>query len=138
VWGSSPDLSDTAGPYGADPVENKLLSDFSSQVPDTSESLELEFLVITAIPDLAQLGVVAARGLLRAGAGGGTTRLYRAVSHGEFDQLMKTGKFAAGPNSLGGKFFAESAEHAAQWGERLQGTGNHRIITADVPTSVAD
>jgi hypothetical protein len=48
------------------------------------------------------------------------------------------GKFAEGPNSLGGKFFAETAEHAAQWGERLQGAGNYRIITADVPTSVAD
>jgi hypothetical protein len=80
-----------------------------------------------------------ARGALpaaRAGAGG-TTRLYRAVSHAEFGELMKTGKFAAGPNSLGGKFFAESAEHAAQWGERLQGAGNYRIITVDVPTSAA-
>jgi hypothetical protein len=31
-----------------------------------------------------------------------------------------------------------AAEHAAQWGERLQGAGNYRIITADVPTTAAD
>ena len=39
--------------------------------------------------------------------------LYRAVSEGEFQQLMRTGKFEATPSSLEGKFFAESAEDAA-------------------------
>jgi hypothetical protein len=39
--------------------------------------------------------------------------LYRAVSEGEFQQLMRTGKFEAVPSSLEGKFFAESAEDAA-------------------------
>jgi hypothetical protein len=47
--------------------------------------------------------------------------LYRAVSEGEFHQLMRTGKFEAVPSSLEGKFFAESAEDAAQWGDMLEG-----------------
>jgi hypothetical protein len=47
--------------------------------------------------------------------------LYRAVSEGEFQQLMRTGKFEAVPSSPEGKFFAESAEDAAQWGEMLEG-----------------
>jgi len=88
--------------------------------------------------------ILVAEGLLRIGtwiagrgAASGVTRLYRAVGPAEFEQLMKTGKFAAGPNSLGGKFFAETAEHAAAWGEKMMGTGNFRIITADVPTRAA-
>jgi hypothetical protein len=68
----------------------------------------------------------------------GTTTLFRAVSEAEFKQLMTTGKFAAGPNSLGGKFFAETAEHAAKWGEAMMGKGGFRIIQADLPTSAAD
>ncbi len=55
-WGPAPDVSDTAGPFGQAPVENKLLSEAAAQIPDTSESLELEFAVITAIPDVAALG----------------------------------------------------------------------------------
>ena len=51
---------------------------------------------------------------------------------------MQTGRFATSQNSLGGKLFAESAEHAAQWGERLQGAGNYRIISAELPTSTAN
>lgn len=69
---------------------------------------------------------------------GGVTKLFRAVSEGEFKQLMSTGKFAAGPNSLGGKFFAETAEHAGKWGEAMMGKGNFRIIEAELPTSAAD
>ncbi len=30
------------------------------------------------------------------------TKLYRAVSHGEYDNLMKTRQFSQGPNSMGG------------------------------------
>jgi RHS repeat-associated protein len=79
----------------------------------------------------------AAGGVARAG-GGGSTTLFRAVSEAEYQQLMQTGRFAAGPNSLGGKFFAESAADAARWGDALQGAGNYRIISAELPTSAAD
>lgn len=41
---------------------------------------------------------------------------------------MATNVFKAGPNSLGGKFFAESAEDAAQWGDKLEGAGNYKVI----------
>jgi hypothetical protein len=63
--------------------------------------------------------------------------LYRAVSEGEFHQLMRTGKFEAVPSSLEGKFFAESAEDAAQWGERLKGASHDRIVQVALPARVA-
>ena len=40
--------------------------------------------------------------------------------------------------SLGGKFFAESVENAATWGDALYGSGNFRIIQATIPTGVAN
>ena len=67
-----------------------------------------------------------------------TVTLYRAVSEGELQQLMRTGKFEAVPSSLEGKFFAESAEDAAQWGEVLDGSGHYRIVEVDFPISVAN
>jgi hypothetical protein len=66
------------------------------------------------------------------------TSLYRAVSLTEYKQLMQSGAFQAGPNSLGGKFFAESAEHAAQWGTTMDGAGNFKVIEAQFPKSTAD
>src|SRR5262245_49175113 len=63
--------------------------------------------------------------------------LYRAVSEGEFQQLMRTGKFEAVPSSLEGKFFAESAEDAAWWGEMLEGASRYRIVEIALPASVA-
>jgi RHS repeat-associated protein len=68
----------------------------------------------------------------------GTTTLFRAVSHAEFEQIMKTGTFQAGRNSVGGKYFAESVEDAARWGEKLEGKGNFRIIDAQIPTVKAN
>ena len=66
-----------------------------------------------------------------------TVTLYRAVSEAEWQQLIRTGKFEAVPSSLEGKFFAESAEDAAQWGEMLEGTSHYRIVEVVLPTSVA-
>jgi RHS repeat-associated protein len=91
------------------------------------------------------VGLFAAGGglgrLNRVGAGSaveGTTTLYRAVGEAEFEQVMRTGTFQAGPNSLGGKWFAESAEHAAQWGQLLEGKGAFKIIDAKIPTVQAE
>lgn len=67
-----------------------------------------------------------------------TTTLYRAVSEAEFAQLQQTGKFQAGPNSLGGKWFVESAEDAAKWGDILNGKGASRIVETTLPKSTAD
>jgi hypothetical protein len=50
---------------------------------------------------------------------------------------MRTGKFEVVPSSLEGKFFAESAEDAAQWGEMLEGASHYRIVEIALPASVA-
>ena|SRR6266508_4095403 len=63
--------------------------------------------------------------------------LSRALSEGEFQQLMRTGKFAAVPRSLEGEFFAESAEDAAEWGEMLEGVSHSRIVEVALPARVA-
>ncbi|TAN35303.1 MAG: hypothetical protein EPN23_11340 [Verrucomicrobia bacterium] len=90
-----------------------------------------------AIPPLgmAEEGLV---GLRAIAAESEMTSLYRAVSPAEYEQLMKSGTFQAGPNSLGGKFFAESAEHAAEWGTKMDGAGNFKVIEAQFPKSTAD
>lgn len=67
-----------------------------------------------------------------------TTTLYRAVGHEEFEQIMRTKTFEAGTNSLGGKWLAESAEHAEQWGQKLEGEGGFRIVDTKIPTVQAD
>jgi len=45
------------------------------------------------------------------------TRLFRAVSEQEFQQLMETGKFQITGASVEGKYFATTMENAAAWGE---------------------
>jgi hypothetical protein len=67
-----------------------------------------------------------------------TVTLYRAISEVEWQQLMHTGKFEAVLSSLEGKFFAESAEDAAQWGEMLEGAGRYRIVEVDLPACMAN
>jgi hypothetical protein len=51
---------------------------------------------------------------------------------------MRTGKFEAVPSSLEGKFFAESPEDAAQWGEMLEGASHYRIVEIALPAGVAE
>lgn len=67
-----------------------------------------------------------------------TTTLFRAVSPGEATDALANG-FRPGPNSYSmGKFFAETPEHAAQWGKALEGEGNFQILKAEFPKSTAD
>jgi RHS repeat-associated protein len=72
------------------------------------------------------------------GAARGTTTLYRAVSEAEALSVSATGNFSVGPNSLGGKWFAETLEHARQWGDLLNGKGASRILEVKLPKSGAD
>jgi hypothetical protein len=65
-------------------------------------------------------------------------KLYRAVSEAEFQDLNLTGKFREVSSSLEGKWFAETAEDAAQWGNALEGRGNYRIIEVNIPTQIAE
>jgi hypothetical protein len=67
-----------------------------------------------------------------------STKLYRAVSEAEFQDLTQNGAFQSGPSSLEGKWFAESADDAAKWGDALQGPGNYRIIEVEFSAEVAE
>lgn len=69
------------------------------------------------------------------------TRVYRAVSQAEYKDILKTGQLRQGPNSLEGKWFADSLE-----GARAFATGNgrtpalfphgqYRLIEVDVPNN---
>jgi hypothetical protein len=66
------------------------------------------------------------------------TPLYRAVSIAEYVQLMETGRFTLVGSSAEGKYFAESVEHAAEWGERLLGQGKYRIIEVILAEELAN
>lgn len=68
----------------------------------------------------------------------GSTVLYRAASEAEAVSVRATGKFSAGPNSLGGKWFAETLEQAERWGDLLNGRGASRILEVRLPNSTAD
>ena len=68
-------------------------------------------------------------------ARGGTTTLYRAVSPAEAAQVLENGTFQAGANSLGGKWFATTAEHAAAWGRAMYGSQPFTVLEAQIPTS---
>lgn len=51
---------------------------------------------------------------------------------------MSTGKFNAGQNGLGVKFFAENYDNAVTWGDKLNGVGNSRIIEVRIPNKTAN
>jgi len=65
----------------------------------------------------------------------GCTRVYRAVSEAEYQQILRTGRFEVGPNSMEGKWFADSLDGAAAHGRALEGSGSFRLIEADVPNN---
>ena len=57
------------------------------------------------------------------------------MSEAEYQQILKTGRFEVGPNSVEGKYFADTVEGAMGHGEALHGPGNFRIVEADVPNN---
>lgn len=65
------------------------------------------------------------------------TKLYRAVSEAEFQDLIQNDAFHSVPSSLEGKWFAESTDDAVKWGDLLQGPGNYRIIEVELSNEVA-
>lgn len=66
----------------------------------------------------------------------GHTRVYRAVSEAEFQDILQVGHFRKGSNSFEfGKWFADSPEGAKLHGDALMGVGKYRIIEADVPSN---
>lgn len=83
------------------------------------------------------IGLVAGGGLGSVGKNG-TTTLYRAVSEAEAVSIGATGRFSAGQNSLGGKWLAETVEHAKQWGDALNGPGLSKLMEVKLPKPIAD
>jgi RHS repeat-associated protein len=67
-----------------------------------------------------------------------TTTLYRAVSEAEAAQVRTTGQFEAGTNSLGGKWFAETKDHAKRWGDLLNGEAKSIILETKISKTQAD
>jgi hypothetical protein len=67
------------------------------------------------------------------GQPGTLTRVYRAVSEEEYQQIVTTGVFETVPQGCEGKHFADTAVGARRFGEALFGAGRFRIVKADVP-----
>ena len=66
------------------------------------------------------------------------TTLYRAVARAEAEELALTGTFRGGGLAqMTGKFFAESAEHAAEWGRRFYKDDKFYIVAIRLRTSAA-
>lgn len=65
-------------------------------------------------------------------------KLYRAVDTVEFSDLQQTGSFRPGGNSVVGKYFAETPEHAAQWGKLMIRDGNYKVVQAEVSGNVSN
>lgn len=68
-------------------------------------------------------------------------KLYRAVSEAEFQDVMSSGQFRVVPGSLEGKWFAERADDAREWGRRFartSGIPHDRIVEAEVDSATAD
>ncbi len=84
----------------------------------------------------ARGGDDAVRGIIEYGTDDAVA-LFRHVSPGELMNIQATGAFRPGINSLDGKWFAETAEHARQWGDTLSG-GIGEVVTTNVPRDIAD
>ncbi|WP_275382092.1 hypothetical protein [Xenorhabdus bovienii] len=56
----------------------------------------------------------------------------------EYDELIKTGKWAGGNGSMEGKWFAESYKDAVTWGHRMGHGGDFRVVQIHVPDRVAN
>jgi hypothetical protein len=82
--------------------------------------------------DVAGSQIVVATGVAAKSADDGVD-LFRHVSPDELADIGKNG-FRPGAGSLDGKWFAESGEHAAEWGRVLNG-GNGSVVKVRAPTS---
>lgn len=68
----------------------------------------------------------------------GIISLFRAVGIKEVEQIRATGRFAPSPVSMNGKWFAETPQDAARWGQLLEGPGKYIVVEAEMPARVAD
>ena len=63
----------------------------------------------------------------------GHSRAYRAVSEAEYQDIIASGQLRQGPNSMEGKWFADSLEGVHLHSDALHGPGNYRIMEVDIP-----
>ncbi|MEI8366946.1 MAG: hypothetical protein WCJ31_00820 [Planctomycetia bacterium] len=61
------------------------------------------------------------------------TRVFRAVGEDEYHDIVSTGRLREGPNSLEGKWFADSLDGAIAHGKALFPDGRFRLVEVDVP-----
>jgi hypothetical protein len=61
------------------------------------------------------------------------TRVFRAVGEDEYQDIVSTGRLREGPNSLEGKWFADSLDGAIAHGRALFPDGRFRLVEVDVP-----
>jgi hypothetical protein len=98
--------------------------------------LRPDYGTMIAIGSLGAGYLAAGRGLVASSqAPQGYTRAYRAVSEAEYQNILRTGRFNPHPNSLEGRWFADTLEGARAHGRALYPNGNFRIIQADVPNN---
>ena len=64
-------------------------------------------------------------------------KLYRAISHAEYESLQSEGLFQEGPNSMSGKWFAESLEHAHAWGKHMTFDPSYVVVELLLEDDVA-
>lgn len=93
--------------------------------------------VMAAPMGIAAAGMLPARFAAPQAVRQGHTRVYRAVSEAEYQDILKSGQLRQGPNSLEGKWFADSLEGARLHGDDLFPNGDFRLIEVDIPDSAS-
>lgn len=63
--------------------------------------------------------------------------LHRAVSEYEADSVLYTRRFLARYGEMEGKWFADQADDAREWGQRLYRDEPFRVVETHVPREVA-
>ncbi|MBI1754598.1 MAG: Ig-like domain-containing protein [Acidobacteria bacterium] len=87
-------------------------------------------LIVSAAAALGAGGLMAAE---MSAAAEETTMLYRAMSPAEFSNVAGTGEFFGQEGvSMGGKWFATTAENAATWGEKMFVDTGYRVLGVEV------
>jgi hypothetical protein len=64
------------------------------------------------------------------------TILYRVVSLAEYQDLVTTGRFRQGQNSLEGKWFADTLEGVARHAANLYKNTAFKIVKAEIPADL--
>lgn len=61
------------------------------------------------------------------------TKLYRVMSEGEYNSLVKNGQFTQYDKAMESKWFATNTKDAAEWGKKFYPNGNYKMVEIEVP-----